>query len=430
MQVQKPKQGYKIVQDFFKRNFEIPEEWMYPKFLQVVKVNPPTKIAEKKVPYLPMDAIDVEKPHFNYYEERNLNDFSSLPKFQENDVLFASITPSTENGKTCIIENFSRKGIGSSELTVLRPTEKIVPRYLYYYIKSNRIRQFAISQMMGTTGRQRVPDYVFKKDLSFELPTIPEQQKISSILSHIDDLINKYDSIINSTKMLKRGLMQQFLTKGISHTKFKKIKWYFGKEIEFPSEWDIVKLKDVCMQITDGVHETPEYQEKGIPFLSVNNIENEKIDFSNCKYISLEAHKELIKRCHPEKGDVLLSKVGTLGIADEIDFDREFSIFVQLALLKPNKTKIDSTFLKNTLNFTRIRNRIQACAAGTTLQYIGIGSIGNLFILLPTLQEQQKIASLISKTDLRSKDLESIKSHFKSLKKGLMQKLLTGSLKV
>jgi len=206
---------------------------------------------------------------------------------------------------------------------------------------------------------------------------------------------------------------------------YKLIKWYFGKEIEFPSEWDVVKLKDVCTQITDGVHATPKYQENGIPFLSVNNIENEKLDFSNCKYISREAHKEFIKRCHPEKGDVLLSKIGTLGIADEIDFDREFSIFVQLALLKLNKTKINSTYLKNTLNFTQIRNRIQSCAAGTTLRYIGIGSISNLLIFLPNLIEQQKIASILSNVDSFIESYDKIILSTKKLKKGLMQQLLT-----
>lgn len=203
---------FKKVKNFFNNVVEIPDTWNYPKFSEVVRVNPPTKIDEKQVPYLPMDAIDVEKPHFNYFEERKLDDFSSLPKFQEHDVLFASITPSTENGKTCIVENFSRKGIGSSELTVLRSSDKVVPKYLYYYVKSHRIRQFAISQMMGTTGRQRVPDYVFKKDLNFELPSYPEQQKIASILSNVDSQIQKQQEYKSKIESLKKGLMQKLLT--------------------------------------------------------------------------------------------------------------------------------------------------------------------------------------------------------------------------
>ena len=86
-----------------------------------------TKIDGKNIPYIPMDSVDVERSHFRYFEERKLSDNPSLPKFQENDVLFARITPSTENGKTCIIENFNHKGIASSELTILRSSNKVLP---------------------------------------------------------------------------------------------------------------------------------------------------------------------------------------------------------------------------------------------------------------------------------------------------------------
>ena len=209
---------FKKVKWFFGKESEIPSDWDYPKFSEVIKVNPPTKIEETTVPYIPMDAVDISKPHFNYFEERKLSDFSSLPKFQENDVLFASITPSTENGKTCIIENFSRKGMGSSELTVLRPTDKVIPKYLYYYVKNHRIRQFTISQMMGTTGRQRVPDYVFKKDLNFELPSLSEQQKIVTILNTVDDKISELESKKLYHETLKIGLMQKLLTGQMSVT--------------------------------------------------------------------------------------------------------------------------------------------------------------------------------------------------------------------
>ena len=199
-----------------------------------------------------MDAVDVSKPHFNYFNERKISENSSLTKFQENDVLFARITPSTENGKTCIVENFKKKEIVSSELTVLRPSKSVFPKYLYYYVKSERIRQFAISQMSGSTGRQRVPDHVFKKHLNFELPSISEQQKIASILTNIDSLIDSYDKIIESISKLKQGLMQQLLAKGISHKKFKKVKWYFGKEIEIPDTWNVSKLFDL-IKIRYGV---------------------------------------------------------------------------------------------------------------------------------------------------------------------------------
>ena len=203
---------FKKVKWHFEREIKIPEEWVLQKFDEVVKTNPPTKIKQNIVPYIPMDAIDTEKPSFNYFEERRLFKNSSLPKFQNNDVLFARITPSTENGKTSIVENFGLNGVASSELTVLRASKMVLPRYLYYYIKSYRIRQFAISQMMGTTGRQRVPNSVFKKVLNFELPPLSEQQKIASILSSADAYIQKNQEYKKKMELLKKGLMQKLLT--------------------------------------------------------------------------------------------------------------------------------------------------------------------------------------------------------------------------
>ena len=371
-----------------------------------------------------MDAVNKETGTVNYIEERNVSENGSLPKFQKNDILFARITPSTENGKVCIIEKFDY-GIASSELIVLRPTNKVLPKYLFYFVKSDRIRKFAISQMMGTTGRQRVPDNVFKKYLRFELPTLEEQQQIASVLSKVDELIEKTDQIIKETQRLKKGLMQRLLTKGIGHTKFKKTK--LG---EIPEEWEIMKLYQICKQITDGVHKTPQYLNEGIPFISVNNLSEGKINFKNCKFISPKEHKELIKRCNPIKGDILLSKVGTLGIADIITTDFEFSIFVQLALLKPEPSKIYSLYLKYVLNSKELQNQINNNASGSTLRYIGINKIDNLSIPYPSLKEQQQIASILSKVDELIQKQQNNKSNLENLKKGLMQKLLTGKIRV
>jgi type I restriction enzyme, S subunit len=158
--------------------------------------------------------------------------------------------------------------------------------------------------------------------------------------------------------------------------------------------WKIVSLKDVCTKINDGVHKTPRYTEVGIPFISVNNMSRGKLNFADSKFISYAEHKELIKRCLPQRGDILLSKVGTLGVADIVDVDFEFSIFVQLALLKPNRDKILPQYLKYILNSSELQKAIQNSASGTTLKYIGINKISNLTIPLPPLFEQQHLSFL------------------------------------
>ena len=103
---------------------------------------------------------------------------------------------------------------------------------------------------------------------------------------------------------------------------------------DIKKSWKWCTLGQLTKQITDGTHKTPEYTNAGIPFLSIQNISSGKFDLAHLKYISINEHKVLSKRCNPEVNDILLCRIGTLGkpIINKLDF--EFSIFVSLGLIK------------------------------------------------------------------------------------------------
>jgi type I restriction enzyme S subunit len=211
----------------------------------------------------------------------------------------------------------------------------------------------------------------------------------------------------------------------------------FYKETDFketpigkiPRDWQVKKLKDVCNKITDGTHKTPKYVNKGIPFLSSKNIIpfRKGFDFSEYeKYISPEEHKELIKRCEPEKGDILISKCGTIGRAKLVDVDYEFSIFVGLALLKLREGLVKGEYLEQLLNYEPLRIRMEISSPGSTRKTLTIGAIERLHIPLPSLlEEQQKIALILSTVDEAIQKTNEIIAKTGRLKKGLMQELLT-----
>ena len=119
---------------------------------------------------------------------------------------------------------------------------------------------------------------------------------------------------------------------------------------QLPQNWEWCYLDDICTLITDGTHHTPQYTETGVPFLSVKDISSGKINFSTTRFISEQEHHELIKRCHPEKGDVLLTKVGTTGIAVPINTNKEFGIFVSVSLLKLVQNFIDTDYVTQLIN--------------------------------------------------------------------------------
>ena len=374
-----------------------------------------------------MNSVNTNNSKVNYFERRKVSDTSNLPKFLENDVLFARITPSTENGKTALIENFQEVGIASSELTVLRCNHKILPKYLYYYMKSYRIRSFAISQMLGTTNRQRVPEYVFEKDLNFELPPLSEQQKIASILSGVDATIEATQKIIEKTERLKRGLMQQLLTRGIGHTTFKKVKWFFGKKIEIPEEWHLQTLDNLNVKSTSGgtpSRKKPKYYNGNIVWIKSGELENNFVGNSEEK-ITSEALRNSSAKIFP-KNTVLVAMYGAT-IGKTAILVKEGSTNQAICAILPNNI-FHEYFLQQFL--VKNRSILVTFGMGAGQPNINQEIVRNFKYLVPLLSEQQKIASILSGVDAYIQKNQQYKERLEKLKKGLMQKLLTGQIRV
>ncbi len=166
---------------------------------------------------------------------------------------------------------------------------------------------------------------------------------------------------------------------------------------EIPESWGWIRLGEILNLLTDGAHKTPKYVENGVPFLSVKNMSNGKLNFDDVKYITQEEHIELSKRCNVEYGDLLLTKVGTTGIPVIVDTYREFNIFVSVALLKFNKNCIDVKFLRLLLQSPFVYNQSQENTKGVGNKNWVLKDISNTKIILPPLAEQQRIVERVEK---------------------------------
>ena len=186
-------------------------------------------------------------------------------------------------------------------------------------------------------------------------------------------------------------------------------------------------LAELCEVITDGTHKTPKYTETGIPFISTANIEpfhSFKFD-SYKKFISETEHAELTRRCKPEFGDILVSKIGTLGLTKFVDVDYEFSIFVGVALLKLRKAVIDGRFLEQLLNTETYKQAMAAASPGSTRSTLTLTAIKNLQVSIPSLETQRRIAEILSTVDRAIEQTEALIAKQQRIKTGLMQDLLT-----
>lgn len=189
------------------------------------------------------------------------------------------------------------------------------------------------------------------------------------------------------------------------------------KKIKYAGHWGEIELNEVCDKITDGTHHTPTYLPTGVAFISVKDINDEKVSFKKCKYISKEQHEELIKRCHPEKDDLLVTKSGTIGRMAIVPDSPEFSLFVSVALIKNRKHLIISNFLKFYLEHFFNSISIDQDIKGGLLKNFHLEDIRLTLVPIVSLPEQHRIVAKLEElfTNL-DKGIETLKTAQQQLK--------------
>ena len=164
--------------------------------------------------------------------------------------------------------------------------------------------------------------------------------------------------------------------------------------------FSVVTLQDVSAPIKDGTHQTPIYTtdaENGYKFLSSKDVTTGKVDWSHLKYIPEELHRELYARISPRKGDILLAKNGTTGIAAIVDRDEVFDIYVSLALIRPHG--VDSTYLWAAINAAETKQQFDASLKGIGVPNLHLGEIKKAHIILPPMELQEQFAAFVEQTD-------------------------------
>lgn len=196
-----------------------------------------------------------------------------------------------------------------------------------------------------------------------------------------------------------------------------------------PESWQWTLLNDVSTVITDGVHHTPKYIEEGVPFISVKDIDGKKVNFEACKFISKEQHEEINKRCNPQKGDILICRIGTLGRATIVDTTQPFSLFVSVGLIKFFQKYILPDYLHVVLHSPLLVAQYDEIkAGGSHTNKLNLGDIPRLKIPLAPLSEQIAIVAEVKRLmdlcdQLESQTESSIEAH-QTLVKSLLETLI------
>lgn len=309
------------------------------------------------------------------------------------------------------IEACIGRGLGA-----IRQTGKSNYKYLYYAIQKYNNQLQKASQ--GSTFEAINSNDL--KGLKLSMPLINEQEKIASILSTVDEQIDNVDALIEKNKELKKGLMQTLLTKGIGHTKFKKTE--IG---EIPEEWEVKELDLIGEIITGSTPKTSEKDNYGNEYLWVS-----PGDLGIKKYVTntvkMLSYKGFSKTRKLPKGAILVtcigSTIGKMGISKT-----ELSTNQQINSIICND-KVNSEFIYYALNYNF--NMYTSFISTQAVPIINKTTFGKFLIQVPNIREQIKIASVLSEVDEKLDEYENRKQKLEELKRGLMQQLLTGKIRV
>ena len=205
---------------------------------------------------------------------------------------------------------------------------------------------------------------------------------------------------------------------------------------EIPQGWEWCRFSSLYLSLTDGTHSTPKYTLSGIPFISVKDMSSGVIDFSNTKYISKEEHQKLSDRCHPQKGDLLLSKVGTTGIPAMVTTDREFSLFVSVALIKLIQCDINREFLVFMIQSPLVQEQAKENTRGVGNKNWVLSAVSKTLMVVPPLEEQGRIRnrlnlilSYVERYSSSQDKLDLLNANIVTdLKKSILQEAIQGKL--
>jgi type I restriction enzyme S subunit len=264
-----------------------------------------------------------------------------------------------------------------------------------------------------------------------------EQTQIAEILFIIDKAIEQNEALIAKQERIKAGLMQDLLTKGIDeHGNIRSEENDAFKDSplgRIPAEWEVISIGKLATKITSGSRGWAKYySEEGALFLRISNLTREHINLRFDDLIRVNPPESTEgKRTGVETGDILISITADLGIVGVIPHNFEQAYVNQhIALVRLDKEEIEPRWVGHLLSGKSCQRQFQILNDAGAKAGLNLPTIASLIILKPPDSEQQKITKILDQCDFSIAMEKTNLNKYRRLKKGLMQDLLTGRVRV
>ena len=326
---------------------------------------------------------------------------------------------------------------GSIDALEIREHGAISPMYTVFDVDGSRVdRRFLLELLrsngmlrryqeigQGTVNRRKSIAFATLARERIPLPPLAEQKKIAAILSSVDEAIRANDAVIEQTRRVKEGLLQELLTRGIGHTEFRETE--IGP---LPVGWEVHSLESACGAVIDYRGKSPPKSDSGVPLLTAKNIRTGYIDEEPREYIPEEEWETWMSRGLPREGDVMFTTEAPLGKVAPHPGGR-VAVAQRVMTFRGNE-RLLNRFLFWQLLAPPFQRRVQTNATGSTALGIKGRTLRSMPIAVPPIDEQLQVSRKLDALHESELAQRAATGRLSLLKSGLLQDLLTGKVRV
>ncbi|WP_219214757.1 restriction endonuclease subunit S [Variovorax boronicumulans] len=354
--------------------------------------------------------------------------------FKQGDVLFGKLRPYLRKYAVAPFD-----GICTTEILAIHPKDDLADRsFLFQLMQGDGV--FSTVEALSYGTKMPRVSWSDLADIVVGVPSLAEQRAVAAVLIAVDDKLDVIARQIEATETLKQGLMQTLFSRGIgtlgadgrwtAHAEFKDSP--FGL---IPTKWGVQTLGEVC----DGALQTGpfgsqlhahEYQDEGVPVLMPKDLVNCRANLETAAKVSQTRAEELDKH-RLNRGDLLFSRRGDVARFALID-EKTQGALCGTGCLKAIPGKAHSpAYLAHLLQLDVVRTWLEQNAVGQTMPNMNTAILASLPLVVPDDRaEQERIADILDGVDAKANLLDEKQTNYQALKRGLMQKLLTGEWRV
>lgn len=404
---------------------KVPDGWKYKKLGELCKLSGGSGFKLKyqgftkyDIPFYKVSDMNIKGNEITLCEANNTvnNEIICTLKakvFPEGTLVLPKVGAALLTNKRRLL---SKPSVVDNNIMAIIP-HSVYKQYLYFWSLTLDLSKYVQKGALPSVNQKTL------SEIDIPIPPLPEQKRIAEILSSVDEAIEATQAVIDQTQRVKQGLLQELLTKGIGHTRFKK------SEIGMiPESWTVAYVDSIAKRGSGHTpsKQKPEYWNGEIKWVSLKDSSAlDKLYISETvSSISEDGINNSSAVRHPA-GTVVLSRDAGIGksaiTTDEMAVSQHFMAW-------QCSDDLDNHFFYYWLQ--SMKPMFERVAIGSTIKTIGLGYFKKLKIPVPPIKEQRKIGGTLTQLDLTTFKYEEEKHKLKLMKKGLMQDLLTGKVRV